>query len=171
MDNNNSMKIIAGVTIGIAIFAIAVVVLVNSDSQSPGQQVNAASLSATESFFDFGVIPMSGGVVEKQYTLTNTGGEKLTIGKVYTSCLCTTASIIESDGTEKGKFGMPGHKGQSTLANSVVEPGESITVNAVYDPAAHGPSGVGLAQRSIYLETDSKETPKVELRLKAMVTN
>lgn len=159
------------ITVSIVILVIGAVMVTNSKNQSSAQQASAATLEASESFFDFGEIAMSDGLAETQYTLTNTGEEAVTVGKVYTSCMCTTATIIESDGTEKGKFGMPGHKGQLALANSVVEPGESITVNAVYDPAAHGPSGVGLAQRSIYLETDSKETPKVELRLKAMVTN
>lgn len=159
------------IVIAIAVFAVGAIAFSRSNSSGSNQQASLSSLEAAESFYDFGEIPITGGIVETEYTLTNTGEEPVTIDKVYTSCMCTTASIVESDGTEKGKFGMPGHKGQLTFANSVVNPGESIAVKAMYDPAAHGPSGVGLAQRSIYLETDSKATPKIELRLKAMVTN
>lgn len=159
------------IVIVIAVLAIGAIVLLNLVSQKTNQQANVASLVASEPFFDFGEIPLTGGLVETEYELTNTGDESLTIGKVYTSCMCTTASIIESNGNEKGKFGMSGHRGQLTHADSIVAPGESIIVNVVFDPAAHGPSGVGLAQRSIYLETDSKATPKVELRFQALVKN
>ncbi len=159
------------IVIVIAVLAIGAIVLPNLASQKTNQQASAASLVASESSFDFGEIPLTGGLVETEYELTNTGDESLTIGKVYTSCMCTTVSIIESNGNEKGMFGMSGHRGQLTYADSIVAPGESITVKAVFDPAAHGPSGVGLAQRSIYLETDSKTTPKVELRFQALVKN
>ena len=159
------------VVIGVVIIAIAVIMLPNLVSKKTTQQASAASLEAAESFFDFGEVLLSGGLVETEYKLTNTGNEPITIGKVYTSCMCTTATIIESNGNEKGEFGMPGHRGQLTRADSVVVPGESVTVKVIYDPAAHGPSGVGLAQRSVYLETDSTATPKVELQFKAIVRN
>jgi hypothetical protein len=159
------------IVLGIVILAIGAMVLPNLMSNNSSSKVSAGSLEATESFFDFGEIPLTGGLVETTYKLTNIGDEPVTIGKVFTSCMCTTASIIESDGKEKGVFGMPGHRGILTHAESLVAPGESVTVKAVYDPAAHGPSGVGLVQRSIYLETNSQTKPKVELRFKAMVTN
>jgi len=159
------------IIVGVAIIAAILVILPNFASNSGGNQVSASSLVATETLYDFGEIPLQGGLVKTQFELTNKGTDPITVGKVYTSCMCTTASITESDGNKIGKFGMPGHKGQLNRADSVVAPGESITVTAVFDPAAHGPSGVGLAQRSVYLETDSSETPKVELRFKAMVNN
>lgn len=163
------------IIISVVVLAILAIVLPNLTSNSLNepakQQASTASLKASESFFDFGEIPMSGGVVETQYKLTNTGTEPVTIGKVYTSCMCTTATLTESDGSEKGEFGMPGHRGLLARADSTVAPGKSVTVTAIYNPAAHGPSGVGLAERSIYLETDSKETPKVELKFRAVVRN
>jgi len=155
----------------IAILVVGAITLPSLVSKNTTEQVNAASLEVTESFFDFGEILLTEGLVETKYELINTGDESITIGKVYTSCMCTTASVTESDGNEKGKFGMPGHKGQLTRADSIVAPGENITVTATFDPAAHGPSGVGLIQRSVYLETDSNVTPKIELRFKALVKN
>jgi len=158
------------------IISIALVVIAGWGVTALLPEKNAAAqvtapLTAQESFYDFGTITMKDGLVDTEYTLTNEGDEPLTIGKVYTSCMCTTASITESNGTEKGKFGMPGHRGILTTANTTVAPGESVTVTAVFDPNAHGPAGTGLAQRSIFLETDSTKTPEVELRFKAMVTN
>lgn len=161
------------IIVAIAVGAIALIALPSlmPEKEKSASVASSASLIAQESFYDFGSIAMKDGLVETTYKLINTGDEAITIGKVYTSCMCTTASIIESDGNEKGKFGMPGHRGILKRAESLVAPGDSVTVKAIYDPAAHGPSGVGLAQRSIYLETDSKITPKIELRFKAMVTN
>ena len=155
----------------IAVGAIALIALLSLTPEKNTSMTSNASLIAQNSFYDFGSIVMKDGLVETTYQLTNTGDEPVIIGKVYTSCMCTTASIIESDGSEKGVFGMPGHREIRVNAESSVAPRDSITVKAIYDPAAHGPSGIGLAQRSIYLETNSKTTPKIELRLKAMVTN
>ena len=45
-----------------------------------------------------------------------------------------------------------------------------MMLEAVFDPAAHGPSGVGLAQRYVYLETNSAKSPKLEISFQAMVT-
>ena len=64
---------------------------------------------------------------------------------------------------------MPGHKGLRASADMEVPAGESVKVEVIYDPALHGPSGVGLAQRSVYIETNSKVAPRLELKFQAMV--
>ncbi|MDX1607864.1 MAG: DUF1573 domain-containing protein [Candidatus Spechtbacterales bacterium] len=128
-----------------------------------------SSLSAPVNSFDFETISMEDGDVEHNFELTNNGTEPVVITKVYTSCMCTTAYIYDSAGNEYGYFGMQGH-GRSPVANVTVQPGESATVRAVFDPAAHGPSGIGLASRNIYLETNSSHSPKMELSFRAMVT-
>lgn len=128
-------------------------------------------LSASEDTFDFGTLEMKNGKVQHDYIATNDGPEPLVIQKVYTSCACTSAYIIDSANKKHGDFGMPGHIGSAKKANITVNPGESITVVAVYDPAAHGPAGVGIADRSIYLETNSSTSPKLELKFRAVVTN
>ena len=43
---------------------------------------------------------------------------------------------------------MPGH-GATSEVDRLVAPGEEVTVQAVYDPNAHGPDGVGRADRVI----------------------
>jgi hypothetical protein len=161
-------KIIIVIT-AVVLIGVGFVAFQSSDEIATEVEVRS-ELVAENAFYDFGTIVMKDGIVNTDYKLTNTGNETVTIGKVYTSCMCTTATIIEETGNEIGKFGMPGHRGIRSQANSEVAPGSSVIVKAFYDPAAHGPSGVGLAQRSIYLDTDSTATPKIELRLKAMVT-
>ena len=113
---------------------------------------------------------MANGDVSYRFKLKNEGDEAVAVKKVYTSCMCTIANILDAFEKKLGVFGMPGHGGASSNANIEIKAGESIIVEAVFNPAAHGPSGVGLAQRSIYLETNSKKSPKVELNFTATVT-
>ena len=130
---------------------------------------SASAITSGESNFDFGTISMEDGPVSHNFKVTNDGTEPVQIGKIYTSCACTTAYIIDSSGEKYGKFGMPGHRGLRATADVVVQPGESVEVEAIFDPAFHGPSGVGLIDRSIYLETNSAKSPKLELRFRATV--
>lgn len=142
-----------------------------SNSKTPSPVTNSAgALNAVESNYDFGTISMKDGIVSYTFEIQNNGTEPVEIGDVYTSCACTTAYVIDSAGKKYGKFGMKGHSGLRKGANVEVAPGESAKVEAVYDPAFHGPSGVGLIERSVYVETNSKQEPNVELRIRAMVT-
>jgi len=127
-------------------------------------------LEAKEKSYDFGTVSMANGKVTRAFEITNPSSETVNVKKVYTSCMCTQALIKSSAGREFGPFGMPGHGGASPWANVDVAPGEAIVLEAVFDPAAHGPSGVGVIDRAVYLETNSKETPKVELTFHATVT-
>lgn len=128
----------------------------------------ASALTTPEKSFDFATISMKNGKVTHRFEVKNTGSESVRILKVATSCMCTTATVIDSAGANRGTFGMPGHTSPKT--NIEVRPGESAFIDAVFDPAAHGPSGVGLADRSVYLETNSAATPQLELTFRAVVT-
>ncbi|MBI4114727.1 MAG: DUF1573 domain-containing protein [Candidatus Niyogibacteria bacterium] len=157
------------VVLFLAGFAVLIVSNGGNSSQRP-TEYSASALAADEADFDFGTISMKDGNVSHQFQIRNDGDELVVIQKVYTSCMCTTASLTDSDGKTYGTFGMPGHGGPSAAARVEVDPGEIIRVDAVFDPAAHGPSGVGLAERSVYLETNSQKSPKLELTFQAMVT-
>lgn len=141
------------------------------NNSNKGTQANITSaLAGAETSFDFGSISMKDGKVRHAFELKNGGSETITINKVYTSCMCTSVSILDGAGKNQGNFSMPGHSGGSPAANIKVNAGETIKAEAIFDPNAHGPSGTGLAKRSVYLETDSKTTPKVELQFSANVT-
>ncbi|OHA14019.1 MAG: hypothetical protein A3G49_06170 [Candidatus Sungbacteria bacterium RIFCSPLOWO2_12_FULL_41_11] len=114
-----------------------------------------ASLGAEESDFDFGQVSMASGKVSHLFKIKNTGGQDLAINKMYTSCMCTIATLI-SGGKKFGPFGMAGH-GFIPKINASVVSGSEADVEVVFDPAAHGPAGVGLIQRVIYLETSAGE--------------
>jgi hypothetical protein len=62
---------------------------------------------------------------------------------------------------------MPGH-GFTPPLRETLGANEEATVTVTFDPAAHGPAGVGLIEREIYLE--SKEAASVVIRVSATVT-
>ena len=150
----------------IILFLAGIVWLAVTDKDNSISAYSLGMLTAQEQSFDFGVIQMEGGNVIHQFELKNESEDSVTIEKVFTSCMCTTAKVHDNNGDEHGIFGM--HGVQQT--NIKVGIGESVMIEAIFDPAAHGPAGVGLAQRSIYLETNSAASPKIELRFEAVVT-
>lgn len=109
---------------------------------------------------------MANGKVSKEFGITNSTKEDVTLVTLTTSCMCTSA-YIENSGAERGPFGMPG-MGFVPPANEVVRAGGAFTVKVVYDPAAHGPAGVGPIDRFVYL-TDSNGGA-LRFEIKAIVT-
>lgn len=126
-----------------------------------------SGLAASEKLYDFGVISMKNGDVSKEFAITNIAASDITISRVVTSCMCTSAFIVLPDGDLRGPFGMPGH-GAVPPANEIIKAGESRTVRVVFDPNAHGPAGVGRIDRFVTL-TDSSGG-SLELEIKATVT-
>lgn len=126
----------------------------------------STALAATTTAFDFGSTSMAKGLVRHEYTITNTSAEPITLAKLYTSCMCTEATLNLS-GRTYGPFGMPGH-GPITALDAALQPGETATVEAVFDPAAHGPAGVGPVERIVTL-TD-QEGNALNLTFTAVVT-
>jgi len=162
----------AAAVIGVVVLIAWAAVSENKPSKNSGNlSVSANSaLIISEQAYDFGTISMEKGKVSHVFEVKNSGNETVTIDKVYTSCMCTKAIITNSEGKQQGMFSMPGHGGGSAEANIPIKANETIRVEAIFDPAAHGPSGVGKADRSIYLETNSAQSPKIELQFSAIVT-
>lgn len=80
--------------------------------------------------------------------------------------MCTEATLVEG-GERFGPFGMIGH-GTIPEINRMVEPGRGVLVEAVFDPNAHGPAGIGRINRVISVVVGSRAI--VELKLTAYVT-
>lgn len=123
-------------------------------------------LTTEEHAFDFGTISMAAGNVTHAFPVTNAGSAPIVIKKMYTSCMCTTATL-KTAGVSYGPFGMPGH-GFIPAINANIAPGGVASVEVVFDPAAHGPAGVGTIERIVRLEQESGEA--LELHFKAFVT-
>ena len=127
--------------------------LVLASSGSKGDEAvvtGGASLTALEESYDFGTVSMAKGEVSHEFKIKNNSAEPITVTKVYTSCMCTKASIVAASG-KAGPFGMAGH-GYIPSINVVVAPGEEAAIIAIFDPAAHGPAGVGPVAREITVE-------------------
>ena len=139
-----------------------------SENANTAAGAYAGRLVPNERNYDFGQIKMSAGKVSRRFALKNAGTEIALMGRIYTSCMCTTAYIVRPDGSAKGPFGMPGHGGAVPPANESVGAGESRIIRVVYDPNAHGPAGVGRIDRFITLTDDSGTT--LEYEIKANVT-
>lgn len=101
---------------------------------------------------DFGQVPIDGGDVETTFRVSNGGLGSVTLVSIYTSCGCTTAVLEFEDGSREGPFGMPGHE-LPTRLNRSLAPGEGVQVRVRFDPAAHGPAGLGRVTRGVMVHT------------------
>lgn len=125
---------------------------------------NYSELMSEEKTFDFGTVSMANGKVSHVFKIKNIGNAPANIIKIYTSCMCTEAVIINGK-SRKGPFGMLGHGGFSSKINEAISPGEEIIIDVSVDPAAHGPQGTGPAKKIVYIESDSAISPILELLL------
>ena len=130
------------------------------------QPVRPASLVSLKPSVDLGTVSMAAGNVPFRYLIKNAAAEPLDINRISTSCMCTTATLVTAS-ERKGPFGMPGH-GRPNATKVRLAPGELANVEVVFDPAAHGPSGLGRIERTVTLQ--SVEAPPLELRMVVMVT-
>lgn len=158
-----------------AVFAVVIVVGLaylaqpRSNATPTGQvkgQQGGGVLTAEEKSYDFGKISMSAGKVSRVFKIKNTTDKPATINKIYTSCMCTQATLAYN-GEKRGPFGMQGH-GIGPRVDKQIAPGAEADIEVVFDPAAHGPSGVGQIERAVYIEQEGNLP--VELSFSAMVT-
>lgn len=132
-------------------------------AEQPG---SIRALASVSPFFNFGNISMAAGNVSHLYWVKNISGAPLIITKLSTSCMCTAATLITPAG-KKGPFGMAGHGPTPRLVERLA-PGETAQVEVVFDPAAHGPAGIGRTERIVTVGNDGGLP--LELRFSALVT-
>lgn len=167
-------KVIAGVgafilLLGGLIFAAMPKPAANTatvETRSIGSTSSAGRLAALTMAYNFGSISMARGKVSHRYLIRNTGAGPILIRKVYTSCMCTTAELVKGE-KRSGPYGMPGH-GRIPTINEPMKPGEDIIIEVVFDPAAHGPAGIGPVNRVVTVENSAGRP--LELVLAASVT-
>ena len=131
-----------------------------------GSTKSASVLSTPEQTYDFGVISMKNGNVYHVFKIANPADKDIMIEQVSTSCMCTVAYILEG-ASRTGPFGMPGMGYGSNRANKLFKAGDTMNIEVVFDPNAHGPAGVGPMERSVHL-TDAGGGA-LHLEIKALV--
>lgn len=161
---NKNHLLILGITA--LVFVGAVLLLSNPQKAQQASVLGVLADLEMEQSFDFGSISMKEGDVSHEFLLKNTGEEAVSISRMYTSCMCTAARFKMGE-YQSGFFGMVGH-GYIPKINKVLNPGEEAIVEVVFDPAAHGPAGVGRVERVVYLEDPDGE--KTTLEITATVT-
>lgn len=155
---SNAKNILWGA--GVSIVVLAGLAWITTQTGSAPKTAGAkTALAVSETRYDFGTVSMANGKVTHEFKLKNTGSAAVTVARVYTSCMCTQASFVTKNGS-LGPFGMMGMGYVPTLSE-VLAPGEEATIQAVFDPAAHGPAGVGPIERQITVETKDGADPVV----------
>lgn len=162
---SGSKSAIIGIVLVLIILA-GIFIIGEGASKQNGQDGAASQLQASEKLYDFGAISMAKGNVEKIFKITNPTNKDIFVKTVTTSCMCTSAYIVKGDAV-KGPFKMPS-MGYIPPSNETIKSGESIDIKVVYDPAAHGPAGVGTIDRFVYLTDEAGS--KIQLEIKATVT-
>lgn len=163
----NKKTIISAAIAIIALSGIVWIARPNSQNSPVSLLSNSNGLlNAEEKSFDFGSISMAKGNVKHEFKIKNTGNNPVAIEKIYTSCMCTTAALV-INGKQFGPYGMPGH-GFVPKINATIGPEKEAAVEIIFNPAAHGPAGVGRIQRTITIENNAGQP--LELEFAALVT-
>ncbi|MEK7521904.1 MAG: DUF1573 domain-containing protein, partial [Patescibacteria group bacterium] len=114
--------------------------------------------------FDWGRIDYSGGKVKANFSIKNQGGGTLKLRNVRTSCHCTQARVT-IEGSASPYFGM---NSVSSWVGEVAPAGEA-NLEVVFDPAYHGPGGIGPINRFVEVETSDKNNKKLEFVTRGIV--
>lgn len=160
-------KVIIGIIIFTALILGGAIFLLSGSSSTsatitPSQNVK---VNIDQKTYDWGTINMKDGNVSKNFVIKNTGTDVLKLTKVKTSCHCTKAQVI-INGATSPSFGM---NTVSPWVGEVVQGGEA-QLNVVFDPAYHGPNGIGPITRYISVDTNDSSNPTLEFTLTANVT-
>jgi len=115
---------------------------------------STGQLTTTETFYDFGTISMKKGPVSHKFTVTNSDSVPAVVTKLFSSCMCTKGVLITESKTW-GPFGMPGHVSIPKIAAEIA-PSQTAQVEVIFDPAAHGPAGVGKIERTVTAELNGR---------------
>lgn len=130
--------------------------------QVPTQQ--SVNLNIGIQNHDWGTIDYDQGVVSQTFPFTNNSQSVLEIYDILTSCMCTTAQLITPSQTSR-KFGM--HEKTGTVF--FVQPGETVQLKVEFDPAFHGPSGIGPITRTVTMRTNDAAHPQLTFTLSGQV--
>jgi len=115
--------------------------------------------------YDAGTVSMAAGLVKKTFEVKNVGSGELKIEGIRTSCHCTTV-ILELNGKKSPTFAMDSNL---PFWSEKIKPGEVAQLEVIFDPAFHGPMGVGQAIRSITFSTNDPDNKKAEITFMANV--
>lgn len=149
-------KFIIGAFIFTLLLVVGLAFLVSSKEKKTSvlSEVAAEGLTATPTDYDLGEVPINGGIVTKEYEVKNETGGDIELLKIATSCMCTTANA-KVGGDETRFYGMEMAGDKNPILSLKVKNGETAKISVQFDPAAHGPEGVGPFDRIVWLYFDN----------------
>lgn len=148
--NKDIKLLLLGIFLTFLLVAGGVVLLSDKSESTKEVASEVLGIETNPTFYDLGKVEINGGIVTKEYSIKNITESAIKLKKVATSCMCTTASVLT--GSEETKFfGMEGHGDANPPVNIEIESGEEGRVVVKFDPAAHGPQGVGPFDRIVWL--------------------
>lgn len=162
--NMNKKLIIGLIALTVLIFGGGIYFLSTTSTTANVTPAQNAKAEIPEKTFDWGNIPYGGGNALKSFTIKNSGTDTLKLTGIKTSCTCTKAQVIV-DGKSSPYFSM--HPTSSWVGE--VPPGKEAELKVIFDPAFHGPTGVGPMERLISVDTNDVSNPKIEFILKGVV--
>lgn len=142
------IKVLAGIIVATLVILVGGIFLLGRTQEVPVGEV--AGLEVAPLSYDLGGVPINGGIVTREYEVKNTTEKTLRLKKIATSCMCTTAAVEIGEETSQF-FGMEGHGDKNPPVNLELGSGQSGKVMVNFDPAAHGPEGIGAFQRLVWL--------------------
>lgn len=158
--------------IGIIVFTLTIIgfgvfLTGGTSSKAAIEKTTGAKIEASEESYSFGTIKYGGGLVQHAYKIKNNGTSELKIANLSTSCHCTKV-YFEKKGAKGPAFGMQGAGGVSGWVGTLA-PSEEGTLVAVFDPAFHGPQGIGPISRIVSAETNDPNKQYLEFTFTANV--
>lgn len=162
---NQKKVLIAFIVLTVAILVGGIYIL-SVTSTAPQKVITSqnAKVNVDQKTHDWGQIAYSGGNVSKTFTIKNTGTDVLRLTNIKTSCDCTKAQVT-IDGKNSPFFSM--HSTSSWVGE--VAAGKEASLTVIFDPAFHGPTGVGPMERLISVQTNDINNPNLEFSLKGVV--
>lgn len=170
MDDPRVKILIISISILVAGGLIAGVVGYKMDTSSVAGESEIATMQLDSTRYDFGDIKIDGGLVKHVFEIKNTGPGELKLSNIETSCMCTSA-YLEVNGQKSPKFGMASHGTNPTFWSEKIVPGQTGTLEIIFDPMAHGPDAIGPVTRvvSVYSNNGGKSNVKTEFVFTANV--
>lgn len=157
-----------GIAVGTVAFIAGLVYLGAVNKSTPSVAASGkSSLTVSTVSYDFGTVSMATGKVSTTFNVSNATDQPVVISRFFSSCMCTSVSARIGD-RNYGPFGMQGHGGAIPFINATVPPGETVPFKVTFDPAAHGPAGIGRIVRNVFV--DSPNGDRLTLTISASVT-
>lgn len=161
----SSNKIILTVLAGTLLLVAAGVFLAGKTSTPSGVSRNSRASAVVDSATkDWGEIGINNGKVEAGFPIKNTGSDTLKLYNITTSCMCTLAHLT-INGADSPSFRM----GDRSSYVGEVAPGSEAVLKVVFDPAYHGPNGLGPVTRQALVETNDPQNPKLQFSMSGTV--